>query len=101
MKIFENTMLLSLREQNVDFRVLAYVPHQVQNVVGTQSHYSNHTHRKHNNNPQMSGSLLARLHALLAPFPYHIAQVTAYFSPSRRDKSWAEAEGQYKLFVKV
>ncbi len=32
--LFENTMLISLRGQNVDFCVLAYVPHQVCGGVG-------------------------------------------------------------------
>ncbi len=48
--LFENTMLHSLREQNVDFRVLAYVSHQVCDVECTQGYdggafiaYATHT----------------------------------------------------------
>lgn len=73
--LFETTMLLSLREQNADFRVLAYV------------------------GAPMSEHLRARLSTLLAPFPHRIVAVKEFFEPGWHDPHLEEAKVHYNAFL--
>lgn len=73
--LFETTMLLSLREQNADFRVLAY--------VGTP----------------MSEHLRARLTASLAPIPHRLVSVSQFFEPGHHDTYLEEAKIHFNDFL--